>query len=419
MALSYEMLRDAVAGGAVGATMKAALRPLGGAGDKVFPPTYAVDDKSKPQYAIETRRAGGQSIASVALDSVGSQANRIETALLEAVRDGSLRLPITSVDFRSHKDLADLDLLSELEAPHRIFDAILRDSMDANGGAPVLFRLGAIGRAITEAAPRRATQLFVHSPVTLVLGGWDSTGPKGGRGAKYERALASEITAYGIELGAKTSSRIDPLGIELKGTVVYESTDAAEGWTLDPAAAVQEKGKPKQVRPSETNHGNIAPSIDIRAGGVTADAIRVSSVLSFIQLRRLKFPVDASGLPLADRPAAELAARTALAAIGLAGVILSVETGYDLRSRCVLVADGEPVLEMVGRTGSTTPFALSGTEATALVEEAAAAAAVGGLAWRAEELLLEPTPRLVELTRASRRAATGAITIDSSDTPED
>jgi len=345
----------------------------------------------------------------VALDSVGSQANRIELGLLEAVRTGSLRLPLTSVDFRAQGDLADLDLLSELEAPHRIFDAILRDSIDTSGPDPLLFRLGTIGRAITEAAPRRATSVFVHSPVTLVLGGWDSTGPKGGRGAKYERALTSEITAFGIELGAKTSSRIDPLGIELKGTTVYEAADPSVGWTLDPTEAVQEKGKPKQIRPSETNHGNIAPSIDVRAGGVTADAIVVSSVLSFIQLRRLRFPVDASGQAFTDRKATELAARAALGALGLAGIVLAVEAGYDLRSRCVLVADGEPLFEMVGRTGVTTQFSLDTKEATALVEQAAEAAAAAGLAWRTDELFLQPTPRLVELTLASRRAAEGAV----------
>ena len=38
-----------------------------------------------------------------------------------------------------------------------------------------------------------ATPLFKHAPHCLVFGMWDSTGPRGGAGFKFSRALVSEI----------------------------------------------------------------------------------------------------------------------------------------------------------------------------------------------------------------------------------
>ena len=91
-------------------------------GDKVFPPTYGVAEREETKYATEHRRVDGQTVPSVVLDSVASQANRFELALLDAVRRGEVAVPLVSVDFRETA-VADLDRLSSLEAPHRIFDA--------------------------------------------------------------------------------------------------------------------------------------------------------------------------------------------------------------------------------------------------------------------------------------------------------
>ena len=225
--LTYDELLAGVAGDAVGIRSRTVLQPLGGPGDKIFPPTYGVPDNAETRYAVEERLViaadGGEgSVArSVVIDSVASQANRFEMALLNAIRRGELAAPVTSVDFRPLHDLAGLDRISDYEAPHRIFDALLRDSYDGEH----LFRNGPVGRVITEARPRDAGGLFHHSPHTLVFGGWDSTGPRGGLGAKYERAITSEIVAIGVEMGVKTASRIDPVGIELRAGPLYEAPD--------------------------------------------------------------------------------------------------------------------------------------------------------------------------------------------------
>lgn len=424
MSLTYDELRAGVAGDAVGIRARTPFEPLGGPGDKIFPPTYGVPDNADTRYALEERLVTsadgveGTVARSVVLDSVASQANRLELALLDAIRRGELAAPVTCADFRSVSSLAGLDRISDYEAPHRIFDALLRDSYDGEH----LFRNGEAGRAITEAQPRNAAGLYHHSPHTLVFGGWDSTGPRGGLGAKYERAITSEIVAVGIALGVKTASRIDPVGIELRAGPLYEAPDGT--WTLDESQAVKEGGKAKFLgakdsggprqreagRPSQANLGNVTPSIERRSGGVTAREIVGTTVLSFIQLRRLHFPtrLDGSALDGHQRTEAEIAARVALAALGMAAVALAFEEGFDLRSRCVLVAKRPIAFEAVARDGSVTSFDLTGADAARLVTDAAGHAASAGLPWREGELSLCPSDRLVELIRRSQKLiATG------------
>jgi CRISPR-associated protein Csb1 len=427
MSLTYDELRTGVAGDAVGIRYRTILEPLSGRGDKVFPPTYGVPDNAETRYATEERYVpsenGGSGTVSrsVVLDSVASQANRFELALLDAIRRGDLAVPVTSVDFRDIPELAGLDRISDFEAPHRIFDALLRDSFDGDH----LFRNGPTGKAITEARPRDAAGLYHHSPHTLVFGGWDSTGPRGARGARYERAITSEIVALGIERGVKTASRIDPAGIELRAGPLYRTPDGT--WTLNPDEAERDKeGKPKLLgakdsgqqggakdggrqggreagRPSQANLGNVTPSIDTKAGGVTAQEITGTTVLSLIQLRRLRFPASLDRSPFDDhrRQEAELAARTALAALGLTAAALAFEQGFDLRSRCVLVTAGPVTFEAVARDGTVLPFDLSSADALKLVAEAADRAAAAGMPWRDGEVFLRPADRLVELIRRS------------------
>jgi CRISPR-associated protein Csb1 len=418
MAISYLDLRDGVAGAAVGIRCRTELQPLGGTGDKVFPPTYALDGDAKTKYALEERlvpSADGcarEVVQAVVLDSVASQANRFELALLDAIRRGDLAVPVTSVDFAG-SGLAGLDKVSDYEAPHRIFDSLLRDSYDEGN----LFRNGTAGRAITGAKPRDAAGLYYHSPHTLVFGGWDSTGPRGARGSRYERAITSEIVALGITQGSRTASRIDPVGIEKSAGPLYASANGAS-WEIEPAsAALDEKGKPLLLgakegvkgetgRPSQANHGNVTPTIDDKNGGITARRITGVTTLSLIQLRRLRFPTNPDGTAFdGQRTDAEVAARTALATLGLAAAVLAFEEGFDLRSRCVLVAEGPITFELVKRDGSVLPFDLSSADAIKLVGESAERAAAAGLPWRDGELLLRPAARLVELIRRSQNIA--------------
>ena len=402
--LSLEALsravRDAVAVRAV-----LTLQPAGGKGSKVFPPTYASAKEGADKghfghtkYATETRRIDGQDVPCVLLDSVASQANRFEQALLDAWESEELDFPVLRVDF-SDADLPEaVGTVTTLDAPHRIYDAILRDSVDDQG---MLFRMTPSGKAITAASPRDATALFELCPTALVFGAWDSTGHKGGLGSKFPRAIASEIVGVDVQTGSKVGGRLDPLGIQKVMDVVY-GAEGTEKWTTDKPGP-----KAKALAPSEINHGNIAPTRVVDNGGVTFDHARQTTVLSIPALRRLKFPKQLSGEPHANRRQAEHAAHTALAALAIAGVANAHHQGHDLRSGTLLVAQGPLVLEIVEADG-TTPhrFQLSVDAAASLLTAATQASAAVGLGWQREPVpTLRPAPKLLTLLRASQEHA--------------
>src|SRR4051794_18728662 len=97
MTLTADWLRNAVEGNASAVRVLTRLAPAGGDGDKVFPPTYKHSDDDSSMYAIETRRIGGREVRTVLLDSVASQANRMEEALLRSVENGECSIPVLSV----------------------------------------------------------------------------------------------------------------------------------------------------------------------------------------------------------------------------------------------------------------------------------------------------------------------------------
>ena len=129
--LTFQRLHEAVRGDSVALRSRLTLHPAGGAGDKVFPPTYAVDGRVDHKYAVENRQIGesDEVTVTVLLDSVASQANRAELALLEGWELEELAFPVPYVDFSDDDGATDYDKLTVLEAPHRIADAIFRDSL--------------------------------------------------------------------------------------------------------------------------------------------------------------------------------------------------------------------------------------------------------------------------------------------------
>ncbi|WP_419907197.1 type I-U CRISPR-associated RAMP protein Csb1/Cas7u [Candidatus Poriferisodalis sp.] len=400
--LTYETLRDAVAGGAVALRSILRLQPADGEGGKVFPPTYAV--RSGHRYAMEERLVDGEVRHTVLLDSVASQANRAELALLEGWESGELEFPVPFVDFTSEQIGADIGRVTVLEAPHRLADAIFRDSL-LDG---TLFRLSDIGKAITDARPRNATAMFRYAPSALLFGQWDSTGPKGGLGAKFQRSYVSEIVGHDAVVGKGVSSRIDPLQIERSSATLLEHKESDQVWTLDPAEAVQAGGKPKPLkktgRPAEANHGNITPSFDVNAdgavigGGVTISYAVQTTVISLAAIRRLRF-ADASR-------EASLAARTAVAALGIAAIAYGYEVDFDLRSRCLLIPEGPPRVELVRRDGAEPEvIELDRRSSSALIERSAQEAAEAGLGWTTDEVRLVPAAKLIELLRRSREVS--------------
>ena len=326
----------------------------------------------------------------VLIDSVQSQANRLEEALLAVVEQGGVRIPYVTVDFRA-AGLEPLERITSLDAPHRVYDAILRDSL--MDGEP--FMQSQVGRRLAAAKPADATALLELSPTALLFGAWHSQGEGGGLGAKFPRALVSEIMGIDTPVegageleprtaGRRTGSRIDPLGV-LRKVEVFKG---GSGWSPDQKEAGT---RAKKVRPSEINHGNIAPTV--QPLGVTCAYAEHRAVITLAGLRRLRFGSD-------ERTEA---GRALLAALGLVALVEQDAGGYSLRSRCDLVCDGPAPLELVRADGSTETVDLHRDEARALYTETYARAESAG--FRFESIVLTPQDKLVEIVRRSRELA--------------
>src|SRR6516162_11828405 len=164
--LDLPTLQSAVIGSAAAFRCRRRLQPAGGEGDKVFPPTFA-----GAVYADEKRRlpARPELVTCVLLDSVQSQANRMELALQEAIDVGKIKLPVLEVDFTDHAPTGDVEAdekagrlidaigkVTSLQVPHRLADAILRDSQ-IDG---IDFRKSDKGKGLNTASPVNATSVF-------------------------------------------------------------------------------------------------------------------------------------------------------------------------------------------------------------------------------------------------------------------
>ena len=404
------------------------LYPAGGPASKVFPPTYlggvyATEDRlverasRKPAAAAATDPAEERLVEKVRtkcvlLDSVASQANRMEEALQDALDTGGIQMPIAVIDFPPDKRSDGTEYqgrrLTSLQAPHRIADALFREcTVDGTD-----FRASDEGKRIFDATPSFATPLFERCPTALLFGMWDSTGPMGGLGSKFERAITSEIVGINAVFGVGTSSRIDPVIPKTEDAPIYEKDGG--GWTFDEKEAKRDKaGKAtkygKKGKLSEVNLGNVTPTLreysdnsmvtdphtgkpaqkgHVAAAGATIDYAEQTCVISLAALRKLHFPVSPSAAWSDDR---DNAARTVIAALGLAAFSLSVERGIDLRSRCVLEQRDSVRWTALGTAAKE--FEVSGERSLDLLREAVGAAS-GVIDWNTDELRLDPTPKL-------------------------
>lgn len=374
------------------------LQPVGGKGDKIFPPTYPGEGRNpQPRHVYEKRRVNGEDVWCVLVDSVQSQANRLEESLLAAISDG-VPIPHVEVDF-TEAGLEGISRITSLDAPHRVYDAILRDSLYDGKG----FMDSDVGQRLAKAKAEDASALLEISPTALLFGAWHSTGQGGGLGAKFARSLVSEIVAVNVPvedvvvnprtgeidvrtLGRRTSSRIDPLGV-LRKVKVFRGAD---DWSTTKEAAGKNA---KEVKPSAINHGNITPSV--QPLGITCDYLEHSFVLSFAALRRLRF-----GGGVRDA-----AGRALVAALGLVALTEQDARGYALRSRCDLVCDGKAALEFVRPDGSTEAVEIDRPQARALYQAAYDAALDAGFSLSPEPLRLTPQEKLVAIVKESQRLA--------------
>lgn len=367
--------------------------------------------------------------------------------------DTACGLPIVAVHVAGH------GWITSLTAPHRIHDAILRDSNDGTGAR---FRYSGIGQQIVSARLHNATAFYKYCPTALLFGTWDSTGGEGLDSAKIPRAVVSEIIGVDFTAGVRTGSRLDPLGIKTQSATIYRQTDG--GW------AFQDRGEwvgarpdemdadPKKFgkgKPSDINHGNVTPDLNrfgdrrevskqhidqlqdilrsepgtsvaikahaVRPGGVTIDHALHTWTLSVTQLRRLRFPVDGN-----HDEGRNVRVRTVLAALGIYALALQRERGYWLRSRCELVPEIGAELSQVPTNGGTdSPFDVPNSEiARQLLDSALIEAGITegtartGIKWHPRVIRLTPIEQLQRLVDLSDNLSPAEVEVDETQVPD-
>lgn len=349
--------------------IRATYEPQGGLGTKVFPPTY-IEDGSGNRYHIEQRWGeDGEPVEVVVLDSIQSQANRAETALLGEAED----LGLPQIVMEAKLSEGDTVRLSTLEAPHRSRDAYFLDS-EADG---VPFDKTEVGEALLSASAGDATAYLRHAPYDLVYGVWDSH--RGKRvPTKFPRSYTSEMVGWHVQLGRRGATKGDPFNVAGASKVPLGD------WRPDLQTANRRNTEAKLT---ELGYGMIPVAAEATTGGVSVRAITRTAVLSLTGLARFGFP--------ADNGEASGAGRTALAVLALVGDRLAFgRAGLHLRSGSDLVLASE-TLEWVGRGAQAEPFDLDVAAARELLAEARSALESTGIHW-------DPTPFVVQASERLR-----------------
>jgi len=323
------------------------LRPAGGLHTAVAPAKYlqGTGSSAKSVYVYERRFLDGESRHTVLIDSKQSQLNRLEAELDRARTDGDAllsRLPHVQV---TYGDGIDAQTFTDLVLPHRVFDAHVRaGTVD---GVPTT-QTDAY-RAVRNASPANARALLDVSPITLVLGGWDSS--RKSRQGRWRSALVGEIVGFVPaeavgEPGLRGGARIDPVGMQMQvpGPALKQMADAqqdelsAANYAKVSKQADAAKGKP--VGAAELGFGGIPPALSA-LGGVACEPILRTHVLSFAALRQMRFGAGPDG---------DAACRALLAALALAGLARS-DAELALRANCDLVEDAPTTMALDQRGG--------------------------------------------------------------------
>jgi len=303
------------------------LAPVEGVGGVFFPPTFAAAEDAKKfpgGYNIDGEGAGSVCL----VDSVGSQANRIEPLFAkDEYRD---LVPQVVVKAGEHD-------INMLDAGHRAGDALVRCSA-------LQEELQAAFKALLKGD---ASLLAKVAPTSLVFGVWDSRDTQ----AKAPRLLASTIRAFNVRRLTR-SAQFNPATEFVNNGMLDEPADTAT------KKAYAERGFIHV--PASGSHGGV-----IADGGIRRDA-----TLSLAALRIISVGKDA---------AATLALRRYI--LGLALVAFTSNVSGYLRQGCNLVLDAESPqprrIEEVHPDGRRVPFAITHEAALNYAREAAKAFGVG------------------------------------------
>jgi len=320
--------------GAVALYFRQRLVPVEGAGSPFFPPTFADSSQNRRDSGYNVDVLGdGTKVALV--DSVGSQANRMESVFLQA-KDGEPENPRSCLVPQIEIMYGDGKSVSILKTGHRLGDAIIRSS-ELNVKASAAFN-AFLNQG--DAAP-----IAKLAPTSLVFGVWDSRGTQ----AKLPRIVQSTIRAEDVDTLTRSAQYEPPLD--------YAALDV-----FTPERQAKEEGKEgSQLAKRGFVH---VPAVKTHGGIIARGAIRRDVTVNLVALRRL------------DGENARALRRYVL---GLALVAATAPMDGFLRAGCLLTPDPDEDGEWlrVGRGGDRTSVELNEALALKYAQRAAAAFGVG------------------------------------------
>lgn len=344
MLILEDLLKACAPGGASVLTSVTELRAAAGEHASVAPAKYSENKKSV--HAFEQRFVDGKAVETVILDSKQSSINRGEEAVSTAIADGHpilSRVPRIEVDYGNGRVFSDWNL------PHRAFDGHIRaGSID---GQPAV--KDKRYQSVREATLHNAGALLNTSPVSAILGSWDSTAPS--NQVRMRSVLVGEIIGVlanqdkpGKDQQSKRGgARVDPVApsVKLEADAYKRLVDAqadelSSGNLEQNREAIARAKKGQIISAASLGLGAIPPSLE-SLGGVACRRIIRSWVLSFSTLRQLRFGTIAES---------NIAGRALLAALGLA-IMARAEQELYLRANCDLVEATEPVVKLDERFG--------------------------------------------------------------------
>ncbi len=304
-----------------GIRIDSALESLSGADGLVKPAVY-----EGGIYQMDQRWASPadkEPTRVIVIDSVPSQANRLEEALRR--NRETTGVPEMVLDLSDLKNLpAHLPRqISSLEFPHRNADAYLRDArMDGSD-----FIKTELGKSIFEATPNRCGPLMAWFPQALLYGFWQSHLGKKRHNTKHARAWVSEIVGW---RPASVETRVlglkgDPMNLNTGETLTSNPDDRYQ-WEMGRAPV--EGGRKDKL--SEIGHGQVPFMGDeAPAAAVSFSRVTQRATVSFAQLRRVSLGPEYG-------PRGDAAARALLVALGLHAHVLAFGRGFALRSGAAL-----------------------------------------------------------------------------------
>jgi len=312
------------------------LMPVEGEDGVLFPPTFAAGDGFPGGYNIDpppTKDQPWQDQNVCLVDSVGSQANRIEPIFKDPPY--SSLVPQIVVEAGEYK-------INLLDAGHRAGDALVRCSQLADQ----------VNEAFRAVERDDYSQLAAFAPTSLVFGAWNSRGEKGAQ-SKVPRLVSSTIRAFGVRPLTRGAVYIPPMDYSMAEVFSKEDTEKAEGDKKNPLAK-----RGFVHNPASASHGGV-----IAKGGVRREA-----TLSLAALQRIKAGDDT-----------EQTLKLRRYILGLSLVALTAEPDPYLRQGCNLVLDPNQPAEFceVYRNGNRKPFKLTHDDAIAFANLAAKEFGVG------------------------------------------